>query len=65
MLRRGKFGRTETGLVWMIALGLFAAGGTGIALAVARGEWKIGLLGAGVIALGAIYLLAALRRRPL
>ncbi len=34
-------------------------------LAIARGEWKIGLAGAGVIVVGSIYLIAAKRRRPL
>jgi uncharacterized membrane protein YhaH (DUF805 family) len=65
MLRRGKFGRTEVWLVWLIALGLFAGGATGIGLAIARGDGNIGLAGAGVIALAAIYLIAAIRRRPL
>jgi hypothetical protein len=65
MLRRGKFSRTETWLIWLIALFLFTAGVAGIALALARSEWKIGLAGAGVAALAAIYLVAAIRRRPL
>ncbi len=65
MLRRGKFNRTETWLTWLIALGLFATGAVGIGLAVARSQWRTGLAGAGFMALGAIYLIAAARRRPL
>ena len=52
-------------LVWLITLGLFAAGATGIGLAIARGDGSIGLAGVGVIALAAIYLISAIRRRPL
>ncbi len=65
MLRRGKFSRTETWLIWLIGLVLLVAGALGIGLAVTRGDWKIGLAGAGVIALASIYLSAAIRRRPL
>ena len=65
MLRRGRFRGNEVWLVGLIALGLFVAGATGIGLAIARGDGKIGLAGAGVIALAAIYLIAAIQRRPL
>jgi hypothetical protein len=65
MLRRGKFNEPERWLVWLIASALFAAGATGISLAIARGEMKLGLAGVGVIALGVIYLIAAFRGRPL
>jgi hypothetical protein len=65
MLRRGKLRKTEVWLIWLIALSLLAAGATGIGLGVIRGEWKLALPGAGVIALGVIYLIAAIRRRPL
>ena len=65
MLRRGKFNRTEKWLVWLIASFLLAAGATGIGLAIARGEVKLGIASIGVIALAIIYLIAAVRRRPL
>jgi hypothetical protein len=65
MLRRGKFSRIDTLLVWLIAFFLFAAGAIGIWLALTRSDWRIGLAGAGGIAFGAIYLIAAIRRRPL
>jgi hypothetical protein len=65
MLRRGKFSKTEGWLVWLIGLILFAAGGTGVGLGISRGEWKIGFAGIGMIALAVIYLIAAIRRRPL
>ena len=65
MLRRGKFNEPERWLVWLIAFALFAAGATGIGLAIARSEEMLGLAGVGVIALAVIYLLAAFRGRPL
>ena len=65
MLRRGKFNRTETWLVWSIASVLVAAGATGIGLAIARGEEKLAIASVGVFALAVIYLIAAVRRRPL
>jgi hypothetical protein len=49
----------------VIGLGLFAAGITGMTLAVVRRDWKTGLAGAGIVALAAIYFTAAMRRRPL
>ena len=65
MLRRGKFNEPERWLVWLIASALFVAGATGIGLAISRSEEKLGLAGAGVIALAVIYLIAAFRGRPL
>jgi hypothetical protein len=65
MLRRGKFGGIDTILVWLIAFFLFAGGGIGIWLALTRGDWRIGFVGAGGIVLAAIYFIAAIRRRPL
>jgi hypothetical protein len=65
MLRRGKFNEPERWFVWLIAFALFVAGATGVGLAIARGEEKLGLAGVGVIALAAIYLIAAFRGRPL
>jgi len=65
MLRRRKFNEPERWLVWLIASALFAAGTSGIGLAIARSEEKLGFAGAGVIALALIYLIAAFRGRPL
>jgi len=65
MLRRGKFNEPERWLVWLIASALLLIGATGIGLAVARSDGKLGLAGAGVIALAVIYLIAAFRGRPL
>lgn len=65
MLRREKFSKTERWMVWLIALILFVAGGAGVGLGIGRGESKIGFAGIGVIALAIIYLIAAIRRRPL
>ena len=65
MLRRGKFNEPERWLVWLIASALFAAGAIAIGLAITRSEGKLGLAGAGVIALAVIYLIAAFRGRPL
>ena len=65
MLRRGKFNEPERWLVWLIASALFAAGAIAIGMAIARSEEKLGLAGAGVIALAVIYLIAAFRGRPL
>jgi len=65
MLRRGKFNEFESWLVWLIASALLLIGATGIGLAVARNDGKLGLAGFGVIALAVIYLIAAFRGRPL
>jgi hypothetical protein len=65
MLRPDKFTRTETWLVWLIASVLLAAGATGISLAIARGQGTLGIASVGVIAVALIYLIAAVRRRPL
>ena len=65
MLRPGKLRKTELWLIWLIGLGLFAAGITGMTLAVVHANWRTGLAGAGMVALAAIYFAAAMRRRPL
>jgi hypothetical protein len=65
VLRRGKLRKVELWLIWLIGLGLFAAGITGMTLAVLRLDWRSGLAGAGMVALAAIYFAAAIRRRPL
>jgi hypothetical protein len=65
MLRPGKFSEPERWLIWLIASALFAAGATGIGLAIARSQEKLGLAGIGVLALAVAYLIAAFRGRPL
>jgi arginine exporter protein ArgO len=65
MLRRGKFSRIDTLLVWLIAFFLFAAGAIGIWLALTRSDWRIAFAGAGGIVFAVIYFVAAIRRRPL
>jgi NADH:ubiquinone oxidoreductase subunit 5 (subunit L)/multisubunit Na+/H+ antiporter MnhA subunit len=64
VLRRGRLRKSELWLVWVIGLGLFAAGITGMTLAVVRRDWKTGLAGAGIVALAAIYFAAARSEAP-
>ena len=48
-----------------MAFVLLSAGMIAIVMGTARSEWKLSLAGAGVVLLGLIYLIAAIRRRPL
>ena len=65
MLRRRKFSRVETIIVWIFATALLGAGLAALVLAVDRADWKVALAGIGVLALGTVYLLAAKRGRPI
>ena len=65
MLRRGKFNEPERWLVWLIAFALFAAGATGIGLAIARSEEMFGLGGGGLGQLRKLEVLASHHRQRL
>ena len=65
MLRRNKFSRFEKALVLAIASLLSAAAVAGVIVAIRRGEWRLAVLSAGVLALAAVYFGAARRNRPL
>ena len=65
MLRRRKFSRVEIIIVLIFATALLAAGLTALVLAVDRADWKVTLAGIGVLALGAVYLLAVKRGKPI
>jgi len=65
MLRRGKFKVYETAIVAIFAILLFGVGLTGLTLALTRGQLPLALASLGAIAIGSLYLFAALRRRPL
>jgi hypothetical protein len=65
MLRPGKFTRIEAAIAWIFGFLLFAAGLTGAALAFTESNWRLGAASIGAIGIGILYILAALRRRPL
>ena len=65
MLRSKKFRPYEVKILFGIALLLMAAGVAGALFAIARGDWRILFAGAGACGLGALYLFAARRGRPL
>jgi len=65
MLRRGKFSRVETIILCLFVVVLLAAGLVGLFLATDRGDWRVALGSAGVLVIGAIYLFAAKRGKPL
>ena len=65
MLRRRKFSRVESIIVRGFVVALLAAGLVGLFLALDRADWRIALGSVGVLVIGAIYLLAAKRGKPL
>ena len=65
MIRRGKFTRAETVILWVFASLLVVAGGTGLFLSAGHGHWRLALASIGVLGIAAIYVLAARRGKPL
>jgi hypothetical protein len=66
MLRRKKFTRVEILVLCVFAMLLLAAGIVGIYLAVGRAvHWRLALASFGILAIAALYFLAAKRGRPL
>ncbi len=65
MLRPNKFKRSETAIAYVFAVVLFIAGITVIVFSVLRAQWFFGLSGLGIIGIATVYLVAAIRRRPL
>ncbi|HEY2802166.1 MAG TPA: hypothetical protein VGI85_16370 [Chthoniobacterales bacterium] len=64
MLRRGKFGNTETALAAGIGFSVLVAGIIGVVLALRAREWKFCWIAGGAVVLALVYLIAAIRRRP-
>jgi hypothetical protein len=64
-LRRGKFSKTEVSIALFFAALLFLAGFAGVALGIRNREWRVAVSGAGGVLLGLLYLVAAIRGRPL
>ena len=65
MLRSKRFTRLEIVILYVLATLMLAAGVGGIFLAVGRAHWKLALASFGILAIAAVYLLAAKRGRPL
>ena len=65
MLRRGKFNRVEAIVLCVFVVVILAAGLVGLFLAVSHSDWRIALGSLGVLVIGAVYLLAARRGKPL
>jgi len=65
MLRSKRFTRLEIVILCVLATLMLAAGVGGIFLAVGRAHWKLALASFGILAIAAVYLLAAKRGRPL
>ncbi|MGH8163096.1 MAG: hypothetical protein ACREP1_02035 [Rhodanobacteraceae bacterium] len=64
MLRRGKFGKTDTALATVIGFLVLMAGATSFVLALRSHEWRFLWIAGGAIVLALVYLIAAIRRRP-
>lgn len=65
MLRPNKFKPSETTMAYVFAFLLFVVGIAAIVFSVLRAQWFLGFSGLGIIGVATIYLLAAIRRRPL
>jgi hypothetical protein len=65
MLRSKKLRPFEVRILSVIALLLLAAGAVGSAAGLYRGDWRILAASTGVAGLGALYLVAARRGKPL
>jgi arginine exporter protein ArgO len=65
VLRRGRFNRTEARIAFFFAVLLFLAGFAGVGLGIRNHDWRVALAGTGGVILGVIYLVAAVRGRPL
>jgi hypothetical protein len=65
MLRRKRFTRLEIVILCALATLMLAAGVGGIFLAVERAHWRLALASFGILAIAAVYLLAAKRGAPL
>ena len=65
MLRRKRFTRFEIIILCFLATLMLAAGVGGIFLAVGRAHWRLALASFGILAIAAVYLLAAKRGMPL
>jgi hypothetical protein len=65
MIRRKRFTRAETLMLWVFASLLGVAGAAGLFLSVRRAEWMLSLASVGVLGIAAIYVLAARRGKPL
>jgi hypothetical protein len=65
MLRPTKFKRSETAIAYIFAALLFVVGITAIVFSLLRAQWLLGFSGLGITGVATIYLLAAIRRRPL
>jgi uncharacterized membrane protein len=65
MLRPSKFKRSETTIAYGFSILLFVVGIAAIVFSLLRAQWLLGFSGLGIISVATIYLLAAIRRRPL
>ena len=65
MIRRQRFTRFETVLLWLFAALLVAAAATGLLLSFAHARWSLALASLGTLGIAFIYLLAARRGKPL
>ena len=65
MLRRQRFSRIETVILSILAGLILAAGLAGLFLGIDRVQWRLVLTGIGTLVIGAVYLLAAKRGKPL
>jgi hypothetical protein len=64
MLRDRSFTRVECGIAWTFSALTLGTGLVGLVLAVRNGNWRLGLAGMGVAAVGVLYALSAWRGRP-
>jgi hypothetical protein len=65
MLRDRPFTPVERCLAWAFSGLTLGAGLFGIVLAIRTGNWRVGLAGTGVAAVGVLYARSAWRGRPL
>jgi 2-methylcitrate dehydratase PrpD len=65
IVRRGQFTHTERVFVWALSGLIASAAVVGLALGLTRGDWRLALASAGVLAVAVIYAWAAWLGRPL
>ena len=65
VIKRGPFSKVDKVAMWALVTVCGVVGSVGMAMAVARAHWRLGLVSAGALGVGAIFGIAAARGRPL